>query len=306
MNLRDLEYVVAVADLLHFGRAAERCHVSQPTLSVQVRKLEERLGVALFERTSKSVAVTPAGQAILRHARAVLDEVGAIEATAQAARDPLAGVVRIGAIPTLGPYLMPHILQPLMAAFPALRVIWSEDQTSTLLHRLETHAIDAALIAETPTQDDLAGQVLFEEPFCLAYPIGHRFERLAEIDEATLAVERMLLLAEGHCLRGQVARLCGAGSADGTDADLRATSLETLINLVASGFGCTLVPALAVRGAWAADLGVQMRKLALPGAARTISLVWRRTYPREATLRHVADEICRRLPDTVTIPSERR
>lgn len=301
MNLRDLKYILAVADTRHFGRAAERCFVSQPTLSGQIKKLEDELGVVIFERTNRSVEVTPIGQAILGHARLLLEQADAITQVATAHRDPLAGPLRIGAIPTLSPYLMPLILVPLKRRYPQLRLVLSEEITEALMRRLHQHELDAVLIA-TPVDDpELETLPLFDEPFWLAHPREHPLNAKDEIDAQDLEQIDLLLLAEGHCLTHQVMEVCHLTerSQQGEMADLRAASLETLLQLVGAGFGCTLVPALAVRGGWMTDTGIIARRLDLPDAYRRISLAYRRSFPRRAALEGFAAVIRDHLPNTV-------
>jgi LysR family transcriptional regulator, hydrogen peroxide-inducible genes activator len=301
MNLRDLKYILAVADTRHFGRAAERCFVSQPTLSGQIKKLEEELGVTIFERTNRSVEITPIGETILAHARLLIEQAGAIEQAARAQQDPLAGPLRIGAIPTLSPYLMPLILVPLKRRYPQLLLVLSEEITDSVLARLHRHELDAVLIA-TPAEDpDLEAIPLFEEPFWLAHPRKHPLDAKDEISAADLEAIDLLLLAEGHCLTHQVMDVCHLAERprQGEMADLRAASLETLLQLVGAGFGCTLVPALAIRGGWMTDSGIIARRLDLPEAYRRISLVHRKSFPRRAALRAFAEVILEHLPNTV-------
>lgn len=301
MNLRDLKYLIAVADQRHFGRAAEACFVSQPTLSGQVKKLEEYLGVTIFERTSKSVVTTPVGEAILRHARLALEQAEAIQEVAQAHRDPMAGPLRLGVIPTLSPYLMPRVLRPLRARCPHLQLVLSEEMTHTLLARLREHGIDAALIATPVADADLATIPLFDEPFWLAHPRQHPLAKMNRITAHDLVDADLLLLADGHCLADQVRSLCGdaVGSRSVEASDLRAASLETLLQLVSVGMGSTLVPALAVREPRPAD-EVIVRPLAMREARRTVSLAYRRTFPREKALEVLADVIVENLPSTVS------
>jgi LysR family hydrogen peroxide-inducible transcriptional activator len=301
MNLRDLKYIVSVADTRHFGRAAERCFVSQPTLSGQIKKLEEELGVTIFERTNRSVNITPTGEAILGHARLLLEQADAIQQVALAHQDPLAGPLRIGAIPTLSPYLMPLILVPLKRRFPQLRLVLSEEITEALLARLHQHELDAVLLA-TPIDDpDLTQTPLFDEPFWLAHPRKHELYDRDEITPQDLAEIELLLLSEGHCLTHQVMEVCRLSERPqrGEMADLRAASLETLLQLVGAGFGCTLVPALAIRGGWMTDSGIIARRLELPGAFRRISLISRRSFPRRPALEALAAVIIEHLPNTV-------
>ncbi len=301
MNLRDIKYIIAVADARHFGRAAERSFVSQPTLSGQIKKLEDELGVTIFERTNRSVEITPIGEAILGHARLLLEQVEAIERVARAHQDPLDGPLRLGAIPTLSPYLMPLILVPLKRQYPQLRLVLSEEITESLLGRLQRHDLDAALIASPVDQPDLAQIPLFDDPFWLAHPRNHPIYNKEEITAEDLTEIELLLLAEGHCLTHQVMEVCHLADRPhrGEMADLRAASLETLLQLVGAGFGCTLVPALAIRGGWMTDTGIIARRLELPDAFRRISLVYRRSFPRIQALEAFAGILLEHLPNTV-------
>jgi LysR family hydrogen peroxide-inducible transcriptional activator len=301
VNLRDLKYLLAVAKHRHFGRAAEACFVSQPTLSGQLRKLEDYLGVTLFERTHKSVVTTPAGEEILRHARLAVEQAEAILEVAQSHRDPLAGPLRLGVIPTLSPYLMPLVLRPLGASYPTLRLILSEEMTGSLLARLRDHGLDAALIATAVEDADLDSIPLFDEPFWIAYPPQHPLGEIDDIGARDLARADLLLLADGHCLADQARSLCGTAALPRSPEanDLRATSLETLLQLVGAGFGTTLVPALAIRKPWLAEREMIARPLHIPEAHRTIRLVHRRAFPRVQALQALAQVIVDELPNTV-------
>ena len=301
MNLRDLQYIIAVAETHHFGQAAERCFVSQPTLSGQIKKLEEELGVTIFERTNRAVEVTPVGEAILAHARQMMEQADVIQQLARAQQDPLAGPLRIGAIPTLSPYLMPLVLMPLKKQHPQMKLVLSEELTDTLLQRLRNHEIDAALLATPAEEQDLETLPLFDEPFWVAYPRKHPFYTKDKITLRDLDHENLLLLAEGHCLAKQAMDVCHIKErqAQGDMADLRAASLETLIQLVSAGFGITLVPALAMGGSWTTGSGVVAQPLAIADAARRVSLVFRHSFPRRAALQAFADIILENLPNTV-------
>jgi len=301
MNLRDLNYIIAVADTRHFGKAAQRCFVSQPTLSGQIKKLEDELGITIFERTNRSVTVTAVGEEILRHARQMMEQADAIRSVSAAQRDPLAGPLRIGAIPTISPYLMPLILAPLKRQHSGLRLVLSEETTERLLQRLHNHEIDAALLATAVEDRDLEAIALFDEPFWIAYPRDHPFYLKEQITRKDLDNTELLLLAEGHCLAQQVRDLCHLQDREqgGDMADLRASSLETLLQLVGAGFGSTLVPALAMRGSWTTDSGVVARKLEIRGAQRRVSLVSRNSYPRKQALTALAEVIMQHLPNTV-------
>ena len=301
MNLRDLKYLVAVADTRHFGQAAERCFVSQPTLSGQIKKLEEELGIILFERSKRSVETTYPGEAIVAQARRVLEQADALLQLAQSHLDPLVGPLRMGIIPTLSPYLMPLILQPLQAQYPQIKLVLSEELTDTLLTRLAKHEIDAALLATPVENPDFKSMPLFEEPFWLVHPRNHPLSKKKKIMQTDLDCTDLLLLAEGHCLAEQAMEVCHLHerAVQGDLADLRAASLETLLQLVAAGFGCTLLPALALNAVSARDEGVLARQLLLPDTCRTVSLVYRRTFPRRKVLEAFTEVVLEKLPDTI-------
>jgi LysR family hydrogen peroxide-inducible transcriptional activator len=289
LNLRDLRYVLAVAEHAHFGRAAEACGISQPTLSVQVRKLEELLGVAMFERTSKSVVPTDACTLLIDHVRAALAEADTLLAVARTLRDPLAGRLRLGIIPTLAPYLLPLIFAPLRAALPALEIEPWEDQTEALLRRLHAHELDAALLATEVIGTELESRPLFNEPFLAALPPEHPLAGRAMVAEADLAQD-ILVLTDGHCLRDQALAACGRnGALNGT---LRAMSLPTLLNMVAAGYGTTLIPGLAAGAAQ--DAGIVLRPL-FAEVGRTVRIAWRSSFPRRVALEAVGEVIAARL-----------
>lgn len=289
MNLRDLRYLLAIAEHGHFGRAAEACGVSQPTLSIQLRKLEEQLGVALFERGGKAVVPTAACERLLGHVRGAVAEADAILATARALRDPLSGRFRLGIIPTLAPYLLPLVYAPLREALPRLELEPWEDQTAALLERLRAHELDAALLATAEDAPDLANRLLFEEPFLAGLPPEHRLAHRVEVALEDLAPD-VLVLADGHCLRDQALEACGRP--DSANAPLRAASLTTLLNMVAAGYGTTLVPGLAL--GVARDAGIELRPLRQP-AGRTVRLVWRASFPGRAAVDAVGEVIAARL-----------
>jgi LysR family hydrogen peroxide-inducible transcriptional activator len=231
----------------------------------------------------------------------MMEQADAIRSVCAAQRDPLAGPLRIGAIPTISPYLMPLILVPLKRQHPQLRLVLSEEPTERLLQRLHNHEIDAALLATAVEDRDLEVTALFDEPFWIAHPRDHPFYIKEQITRKDLDNTELLLLAEGHCLAQQVRDLCHLQDRQqgGGMADLRASSLETLLQLVGAGFGSTLVPALAMRGSWTTDSGVVARKLEFAGAERRVSLVSRRSYPRKQALTALAEVIMQHLPNTV-------
>jgi LysR family hydrogen peroxide-inducible transcriptional activator len=301
MNLRDLKYFIALADTCHFGRAAAQSFVSQPTLSGQIKKLEDELGVVLFERTKRSVTLTAPGKALLPHARRTVEEADVLTQLARASRDPLAGPLRLGVIQTLSPYLIPLLLKPLKRQHPQMQLILTEEITEHLLERLRHHEVDTLLLA-TPVDDpEFSVRPLFDEPFWLAIPLRHPLYTKDTIERRDLKDLDLLLLAEGHCLAKQAAEVCriAAGKMAGVQADLRAASLDTLLQLVGAGMGATLVPALALRGSWTSGAGVVTRPLELPDAFRRVSLVYRRSFPRVAAIDALADLIVAQLPNTV-------
>jgi len=298
MTLRELRYLVALADHSHFGRAAETCHVSQPTLSTQLKKLEEFLGVILFERTNKALHVTPIGEEIVARARRVLAEAESIIEIAHQKTGPLAGPLNLGVIPTLSPYLLPWFLPALGDAYPDLRLIVHEDMTDHLLERLKAHRIDAALLALPVDEEDLETVPLFDEPFFFACPPGHPLARAQAVKTSDLRNEHLLLLTDGHCLRDQALAVCGFAQAPPGDegTDFRATSLETIRQMVAAGLGSTLLPAMALGGGH--DPHMEVRPLSAK-ASRRIGLVWRRSYPKATDLGCLAEAIRHVLPPTV-------
>lgn len=301
MNLRDLRYIVAVADLGRFGKAADVCNVSQPTLSGQILKLEQELGVAIFERVGKQVRTTPAGAEILRHARRTLAAAGDITASARAASDPLFGPIRLGVIPTLAPYLMPYILPLAAERLPKAPLMLVEDLTGRLLGPLADGELDAILIATDPGSDRLAQIALFDEPFWLVMPADHPLATAKKIRARDIDPKSLLLLTDGHCLRDQALALCGTHEATGAGpADVRAASLETLLHLTAAKYGLTLAPRLAVAGWRTLNASVVARPIADAGATRRVRLAFRRDMPRQTALEELAAIVCDGLPDCVT------
>ena len=295
MTLQDFRYLVALVDHGHFGRAAEACHVSQPTLSTQIKKLEEKLGVTLFERTNKSVHVTAAGEQVVARARQILLDVEAIINVGRHVSGPLSGPFKLGVIPTLGPYLLPWLVPALRTDYPALRLAIREDLTAHLLERLSSHRLDAALVA-LPVSDDRAESLpLFDEPFWFAEPKSREPANVEVMTEADLRGKKLLLLTEGHCLRDQALAICGTTDRD-AEGDFRATSLETIRQMVATGLGSTLLPAMACgdfRGG-----AVTARPLE-GGVGRRVGLIWRRNYPRVSDLHLLAQTLRNHLPRCV-------
>lgn len=298
MTLQDLRYLVTLADEGHFGRAAEVCCVSQPTLSTQLKKLEDELGILLFERANKRVLPTPVGHIIVAQARVVLDEAAKLHELAQHSHDPMAGTLRLGLIPTLAPYYLPYLLPQVRDLFPHLRLYLREELTTYLLQQLRTGALDALLVSLPLDDDGFEVLPLFHEPFVLALPPGHTLAQQSQVQEAALASERILLLDDGHCLRDQTLAVCGFRPRGDTDA-FRASSLETLRHMVAVGLGCTLLPTLAATMPSPSVSLVELRPFAPPAPSRTIGLVWRRSFPRRDTLHSLAALMRAHLPPGV-------
>ncbi|WP_319782314.1 DNA-binding transcriptional regulator OxyR [Oceanisphaera sp. IT1-181] len=245
MNLRDLEYLVALSQERHFRKAAEKCFVSQPTLSGQLRKLEEELGVILIERTSRSVLLTPAGDAITAQAKRVLAETKELTDIARTFTDPMSGELHIGLIPTVGPYLLPHIIPALKQHFPELQLYLYEAQTHTLLKQLADGELDCLILAQLDNMENFGSLPLYLEPMLLALPSDHAWANRSQVALSELTGEKLLMLEDGHCLRDQAMGFCFAAGI-GEDQHFKATSLETLRNMVAAGSGLTLMPKLAI------------------------------------------------------------
>ncbi|MBS1201432.1 MAG: hypothetical protein H6R27_2110 [Proteobacteria bacterium] len=288
MNLRDLQYLVALAETGHFGEAAERCHVSQPTLSAQVKKLEEYLGVQLFERQPRKVSLTDVGRRIVERARLIVQQAEDIRGVARASRDPLTGKLRIGLIPTIAPYLLPRVASRLRTRLPGLQLMLYEYQTDPLLGKLRAGELDLAILALPADTTGLETRALFAESFVVAMPRNHRLSARKRLKPADLAGETLLLLEDGHCLRDQALEVCGT-VAVAEEQDFRATSLETLRQMVAAGLGVTLLPRLAAEGPIAGARGLEIRPFAPPSPSRTVGAAWRRSSTREAAIVAVCD-----------------
>jgi len=303
MTLSELRYLVAVADLRHFGHAAERCHITQSTLSTQLRNLEDFLGVTLFERTNRPVTVTPIGENIVIRARRIIEEADQICDLARQDEGLLSSTLKLGIIPTLSPYLLPLFLEALHRAHPKLRLVLREDLTANLVDALAAYEVDVLLLALPADVQGLHALPLFNEPFSVGFPAGDPLGKKAEIEERDLVGRRLLLLAEGHCLREQALAVCGhqtRKAVSGPDV-LRASSLETICAMVAAGLGCTLLPALAVPRLAASGSGVEARPFKAEGADRRIGLLWRTNFPGAADLATLGEFIQERLPPEVEL-----
>jgi LysR family transcriptional regulator, hydrogen peroxide-inducible genes activator len=293
IKLKDLRYLVAVADSRHFGRAAERCFVSQPTLSAQLKKLEHYLGVQLIERQPNNVSLTAAGQEIVARARRILEASDDLVTLARAHRDPLAGRLRVALLPTIGPYLLPRVSAAIRRASPKLELHLYEYQTAAMLEKLAAGELDLGILALPVELQGLQARELFAEPFTVAVPERHRLARRERVQVTDLEGERLLLLEEGHCLRDQALEVCSRVGA-GESQDFRATSLETLRQMVATGAGITLLPELATKGAYGDARGVIVLPFAKPTPVRHIGAVWRKTTARRAAIEAVCRVICER------------
>ena len=302
MNLRDLRYLVAVAEHRHFGRAAAACFVSQPTLSTQLKKLEQTLGVTLIERTNRQVMLTPVGESIVAQAQRVLGEVNRLVGFAEEHRDPLGGEFRLGIIPTVAPYLLPRILGPVREALPNLIIQLTEAQTAVITRMLRGGELDAVILALPFGEDNTVEAELYREPFYLAVSDRHEKAGRKSVSVADLDREQVLLLEDGHCLRDQALEVCNSHNAV-ENTNFRATSLETLRQMVAANVGTTLMPALAVTTEAA---GVSYIPFAEPDPpCRTIGIAWRTSSPRIALLDQMTQTLRAAISDSESIREER-
>ena len=280
MNIRDLKYFVAVAELGHFGKAAEKCFVSQPTLSGQIKKLEEELGIKLLERSNRKVMLTDFGRDAITSAKKILTEVETIKEIAARQQDPLSGKFKLGAFPTLASYIFPDLVSDLKSEMGNLRLILIEEKTDFLIEKLKTGKIDAALLALPIYDDTLNFQPLFDDPFYLAVPPHHPLAEKSEIDQNKLSDYQLLLLEEGHCLRDQALDVCQKHDSS-EEQDFRATSIETLRQMVKAGSGITLMPEIAIHSE---EKDIRYIPFKAPKPFRTIGLVWRKTTTRQAVI----------------------
>lgn len=283
MNIRDLKYISAVAELQHFGKAAEKCYVSQPTLSGQIKKLEEQLGVKLFERTNRRVVPTDIGMEIIAHARKILSEVDQIHDLAQNAHDPLSGALRLGAFPTLASYIFPTLVSDIKKSMPKLHLVLVEEKTADLLEKLKSGQIDAALLAMPIDNNFLESTELFTDEFVLATPPDHPLTLHPTVKKKALSGHRILLLEEGHCLRDQALDVCQRHNIN-EEQDFRATSLETLRQMVKAGSGITFMPKIAV---YENEIGIHYTPFQSPAPYRTIGLVWRKTTAKTQVIENI-------------------
>jgi LysR family hydrogen peroxide-inducible transcriptional activator len=295
-SLRHLRYLAALADSLHFGRAAEACHVTQSTLSAGLKELESQLGATLVERTKRRVMMTALGAEVAARARRLLSAAGEITELVRAAAEPLSGPLNLGVIPTVAPFLLPKVLAKVRKAHPKLRLHLVEDLTARLLERLVAGELDLALIALPYRAKEIETLEVGDDPFLLATPPGHPLSGHARVAAGELEKAPLLLLEEGHCLRDHALAACRLADASPAGERLQATSLHTLTQMVAGGMGVTLLPQMAVDAGLARGTGITTTRLDDPGAARKIGFAWRPSSPRKAELRKLADYFRAALP----------
>ncbi len=296
MTLNELRYIVAVARERHFGHAAESCHISQPTLSVAVRKLEDELGVTLFERGPGEMTVTPIGRRIVEQAQRVLEEAAVVRQLASQGQDDLVGMLRLGVIYTIGPYLLPHLIPRLHRRAPDMPLQIEESYTAQLGERLKAGDLDVLILSLPFDEPGVMTQAVYEEPFVVLMPLGHPLEAATQVDAATLARQDLLLLGPGHCFRDQVLRFCPecnrlSVTSDNMQRTLEGSSLETIRLMVATGVGITVLPYTSVSGyAYPSDL-LSVRPFEAPAPTRMVALAWRKSFPRQRVIALLAEAI---------------
>ncbi|MCK9509747.1 MAG: LysR substrate-binding domain-containing protein [Pigmentiphaga sp.] len=298
MTLTELKYIVAVARERHFGRAAESCFVSQPTLSVAIRKLEEELGVVLFERGGNEISITPIGERIIVQAQKVLEESANLKEIARQGHDPLSGPLRLGVIYTVGPYLLPRLMPLLIERVPQMPLLLQENFTHRLLELLRQGELDCAIMALPLADSGLAVEPLYDEPFVVAVPRHHPWAERESVTADELKEQTMLLLGSGHCFRDQVLEVCPelarfSPTSDGMQRTFEGSSLETIRHMVAAGIGITVLPAASIPEERKPGDLLQYLSLDPPVPTRRVVLVWRKSFPRlqaiQALLEAIAD-----------------
>lgn len=304
MNLRDLEYVVAVAEEGHFGRAAERCHVSQPALSGQIRKMEDFLGVDLFERSNRQVLITPIGQTIVDHARQALALKDEIVDMARAANDPFQGEISMGMISTIAPYLAPIVLPAFRRALPDFSLTLSEGLTNELEAKISNGDLDCAITATDPELKNLSETLLYTEPFRVGVCHTHPLAQQDAIDLTEIDHQDLLLLSDGHCLRDQVIDVCHL-STGASNLNTRNTSMETLLALVVAENSVTLVPALTAEYLNRTHRDLIAKPEITGTASRTVRIIYRSSFPKMKVINRLAELICEQLPEDVVHIEER-
>ncbi len=300
MNIRDFEYLVALDELRSFRKASERCHVTQPTLSGQLRKLEDYLGVLLVERTKRKVMLTPVGKEVVRRDRLILQEVEQIEEISVSFKDPMQGKLRMGLIPTLGPYLLPFMIPAMVQEYPRLQLFLYEEQTHILLKKLSDAELDVIILALPVSSSGLSEIELFYEPFLLALPRGHELSIQDSVSLSDLSEERILLLEDGHCLRDQALEVCMMAGAT-ENPEFQGTSLETLRHMVSAGMGVTLMPYYSVFPNSGSNPPMTYLQFDAPVPSRKIGLLFRESSQRREGFLSIANTIRSSLPDFTSI-----
>jgi LysR family hydrogen peroxide-inducible transcriptional activator len=296
MTLTELKYIVAVARARHFGHAAEACFVAQPTLSVAIKKLEDELGVMLFERGGSEVSVTPIGAQIVAQAERVLEQTAAIKELAKQNKDPLAGPLRLGVIYTIAPYLLPPLVKRMIDTVPQMPLILQENFTTKLIEQLRQGELDAAIMALPLPEHGLMIQTLYDEPFVVAVPRLHPWAGRKEIPAEDLKKETMLLLGSGHCFRDQVLEVCPemarfASSGNGMQRTFEGSSLETIRHMVASGIGLTVLPRASVREMNDPNGMISFVPFAAPAPSRRVVIAWRKSFTRRAAIEAICQAV---------------
>jgi LysR family hydrogen peroxide-inducible transcriptional activator len=306
MTLTELRYIVAVARERHFGRAAEKCFVSQPTLSVAIKKLEDELGVALFERGAAEVTVTPVGSRIVEQAQRVLEESDAIRHIAAQGRDDLVGALRLGAIYTVGPYLMPQLIPLLHKRAPQMPLLLQENYTVRLGALLKNGDLDLIILSLPFSEPGIVTQAVYDEPFRVVMPATHAWAKKARIPAADLCGETLLLLSSGNCFRDQVLQTCSGvkrAASNGIQQSLEGSSLETIRHMVASGVGITVLPASAAEAKTAENKLTAVRPFVQPTPSRRVALAWRKSFPRPRAVELVRQAVLAcKLPGVIMLP----
>lgn len=297
MTLTELRYLVALSETGHFRKAAEQCNVSQPTLSIAIKKLEEDLGITLFERARHKVATTPTGERIAEQARTVLRDVQNLRHLAELGKDPMGSMLSVGAIYTVGPYLFPRLVSRLQQLAPKMPLFIEENYTASLRDKLSSGELDAIFVALPFTETDVVTRLLFDEPFVVLLPQDHVLAQQSHVDAHALAGHRVLLMGEGHCFRDQVLEACPGlqkamreNHAQGNPV-VEGSSLETLKHMVASGLGITVLPQSAAKEATYGEKTLAVRPFADPAPRRSIALAWRVSYPRPEAIDILIDAL---------------
>ena len=294
MTLTELRYIVTLAQEQHFGHAAERCHVSQPTLSVGVKKLEEELGIMLFERTKSAVRVTPVGEKIIAQAQRVLEEAMAIRELASAGKNQLSAPLKVGAIYTIGPYLFPHLIPQLHRVAPEMPLYIEENYTHILRDKLRNGELDAIIIALPFSEPDILTKPLYDEPFSLLIPADHAWARRDYVTLDDLDDDRLILLGEGHCFREQVLEACPTtrrNDEQSKHTTIESSSLETIRHMVASGMGMTVLPMSAADDRYYSSDLLLTKPFSSPVPFRTVAIAWRASFPRPRAVEILSDSI---------------